>query len=351
MKIRQLLLCCTLSPLFLHAQTISLPSDTINCGQVMYKHPVKAEFKMKNTGKQPLLINDVRTSCGCTTVHYPTDAIAPGKYFTISAVYDAKQMGHFQKGIAIYSNTKPLQLTIKGVVVKEINQFKGDFSCKIGDVLADKSDLLFDNVNRGELPIEKIHILNNGNETIMPQLLHMPPYLKGEIVPSRVAPGRSATIFLQVESHKLHDLGLTHTSIYLGSFQGDKVSTDKAIDVNIVLLPNFEKLDGSQLANSPKLQLSKRKLSFNMTSGKSNGKDYVDITNIGKSKLSIRSLQIIGMGLDLSLNKQNIKPGEKAKLKVVAIKDMITKVSKAPKVLMITNDPSQPKVIINTELK
>ena len=348
MKIRQLLLCCTLTPLFLHAQTISLPSDTINCGQVMYKHPVKAEFRMKNTGKQPLLINNVRTSCGCTAVYYPTDAIAPGKSFTVSAVYDAKQMGHFQKEIGIYSNTRPLQLTIKGVVVEEINQFEGNFSCKIGDVLADKSYLLFDNVNRGEQPIEKIHILNNGNETIMPQLLHLPPYLKGEVKPSRVAPGRSATIFLQVDSRKLHDLGLTHTSIYLGSFQGDKVSTDKEIDVNIVLLPNFEKLDGSQLANSPKLQLSKGKLYFNMTLGKSKGKDYVDITNIGKSKLAIRSIQIIGTGLDISLNKQNIAPGETAKLKVVANKNMIAKSRTAPKVLMITNDPSQPKVIINT---
>lgn len=238
MKLRQILLCSALSPLFLHAQTISLPSDTINCGQVMYKHPVKAEFKMKNTGKQPLLISNIRTSCGCTTVSYPTDAVAPGKTFTVTAIYDAKQMGHFQKEIGVYSNAnaEPLLLTIKGVVVEEINHFDGEFPFAIGDVLADKADLLFDNLNRGEQPIEKIHILNNGNETITPQLLHLPPYLKGEIKPARLAPGRSATILLQVDSRKLHDLGLTHTSIYLGSFQGDKVSADKAIDVNIVLL-------------------------------------------------------------------------------------------------------------------
>lgn len=351
MKIRQTLLCFALTPLFLHAQTISLPSDTINCGQVMYKHPVKAEFKMKNSGQQPLLISNIRTSCGCTTVSYPTEAIAPGKSFTVSAVYDAKQMGHFHKEIGIYSNasTQPLLLTIKGVVVEEISHFDGEFPYTVGDVLADKTDLFFDNVNRGEQPIEKIHILNNSNETIMPQLLHMPPYLKGEVKPSRLAPGRSATILLQVDSRKLHDLGLTHTSIYLGSFQGDKVSTDKEIDVNIVLLPNFEKLDDSQLANAPKLQLSKGKLNFSKNNVKE--KDYLEITNIGKSKLSIRSLQIIGTGLDISLNKQNIGPGETARLKVTAIKSMIAKARTTPKVLMITNDPSQPKVIINTSFE
>ncbi len=351
MKIRQLLLCCTLTPLFLHAQTISLPSDTINCGQVMYKHPVKAEFKMKNTGKQPLLISNIRTSCGCTTVAYPTDAIAPGKSFTVSATYDAKQMGHFQKEIGVYSNAQPILLTIKGVVVEEISNFNGEFPYTVGDVLADKTDLFFDNVNRGEQPIEKIHILNNSNEAITPQLLHMPPYLKGEVKPSRLAPGRSATILLQVDSRKLHDLGLTHTSIYLGSFQGDKVSTDKEIDVNIVLLPNFEKLNDSQLANAPKLQLSKGKLNFSKNNAKEKEKDDLEITNIGKSKLSIRSLQIIGTGLDISLNKQNIGPGETARLKVTAIKSMIEKARTTPKVLMITNDPSQSKVIINTSFE
>lgn len=350
MKIRQILLCSAFTPMFLQAQVITLPSKTINCGQVQYKHPVKAEFKMQNTGKQPLLIKNIRTSCGCTTVTYPTDAIAPGDSFTVSAVYDAKQMGHFQKEIGIYSNadTQPLMLTIKGVVVEEVSNFEGEFPYSIGDVLADKADLFFDNVNRGEQPIEKIHILNNGNVAITPQLMHLPPYLKGEVKPTRVAPGRSATIMLQVDSHKLNDLGLTHTSIYLGSFQGDKVSTDKEIDVNIVLLPNFEKLTETQIANAPKLQLSKGSLNFSKNSQKSKEKDEIVITNIGKSKLSIRSLQIIGSGLDISLNKQNIAPGETAKLKVSAIKSMIEKARTAPKVLMITNDPSQPKVIVNT---
>lgn len=89
-------------PMLMQAQAISLPSDTINCGQVEYKHAVKAEFKMKNSGDKPLLISDVKTSCGCTTVSYPKGAIAPGKKFSVSAVYDAKQLGHFQKEVGIY---------------------------------------------------------------------------------------------------------------------------------------------------------------------------------------------------------------------------------------------------------
>lgn len=217
-------------PILMHAQAISLPSDTVNCGQVVYKHPVKAEFKMKNSGDKPLVISDVKTSCGCTTVSYPSVAIAPGKTFTVSAVYDAKTMGHFQKEVGIYSNAsdKPLLLTIRGEVVAKKSNFKGEYPYTLGDMLVDKAEILFDNVNRGDMPIQQVHILNNSDETMEPQLMHLPPYLRGEVKPKRVAPGRSATVTLQVDSKQLGDLGLTQTGIYLGEFPGDKVAPERS---------------------------------------------------------------------------------------------------------------------------
>ena len=340
-------------PMLMHAQAISLPSDTVNCGQVVYKHPVKAEFKMKNSGDRPLLISDVKTSCGCTTVSYPSTAIAPGKTFSVSAVYDAKTMGHFQKEIGIYSNAsdKPMMLTIRGVVVAMMSNYKGEYPYTLGDMLTDKTELLFDNVNRGDMPIQRVHILNNSDVTMEPQLMHLPPYMIGEVKPKRLAPGRSATVTLQVNSDQLHDLGLTQTSIYLGAFPGDKVSPEKEIDVNIILIPGFEAQTKEQLAAAPRLQLSKGRINIGSFDGKSKKKDDLEITNIGKSPLTIRALQIIGTGLEVSLNNQLIEPGQSAKLKVTAIRSMIEKSRSVPKVLMITNDPTQPKVLINVDVK
>lgn len=340
-------------PMLMHAQAISLPSDTINCGQVVFKHPVKAEFKMKNRGDKPLLISDVKTSCGCTTVSYPKDAIAPGKKFTVSAVYDAKQMGHFQKEVGIYSNAsdKPLLLTLKGVVVAKKSNFKGEYPYTLGDLLTDKNEILFDDVNRGDMPIQQVHILNNSDQTMEPQLMHLPPYLRGDVKPARLAPGRSATVTLQVDSKQITDLGLKQTQIYLGSFPGDKVSPEKQLDINIILIPSFGKQTKEQLAAAPRLQLSKGRINIGSFEGKAKKKDELEITNIGKSTLSIRSLQIIGTGLEVSLNNQQIEAGESAKLKVTAFRDLIEKSRTVPKVLLITNDPTQPKVLINVDLK
>ena len=51
------------------------------------------------------------------------------------------------------------------------------------------------------------------------------------------------------------------------------------------------------------------------------------------------------IGLQISLNKTKLEPGEYAKLKITAVeKDL--RLVKEPRILMISNDPSNPKVII-----
>ena len=57
------------------------------------------------------------------------------------------------------------------------------------------------------------------------------------------------------------------------------------------------------------------------------------------------------MGLEVSLNKQKLKPGESAKLKITADKRQIKAARSKPRVLMITNDPNNAKVTIKVIAK
>lgn len=331
------------------AQQISTSNTTIDCGQVIFQTPVKAEFTLKNSGSSPLKIDNVRSSCGCTSVSYPSEPIAPGASFTVTATYDAKTMGHFQKEIGVYSNasSEPTMLTLKGIVVEKKSSFRGEYSYPIGDLMADANDLEFDDVNRGEMPIKKIYFRNVSNDVVEPQLMHLPNYIYGEVKPARIAPGHKGSITLQVDSKKLRNLGLTQTSIFLGMFPGDTVSPEKEISLSIILMPDFEKLTDAQLANAPKLRLSKGSIDIGSFDGKKKKKDELYITNEGKTTLKIRSMQMLTVGLEVSLDKQNIEPGEKAKLKVTAIESLLKKARSKPRILLITNDPEQAKVMIN----
>ena len=89
----------TLLPLNIHGQQISAKNEVIDCGSVVYEQPVTAKFELQNMSSNPLVIKNVRTSCGCTTVEYPKGQIAPGESFVVNATYDSRQMGHFFKDI------------------------------------------------------------------------------------------------------------------------------------------------------------------------------------------------------------------------------------------------------------
>jgi len=76
-------------------------------------------FEFKNTGKTPLLIQNVQTSCGCTTADKPSEPVQPGKKSKISVKYDTKRVGDVHKTITVTTNvqTEPIVLTIQGKVL------------------------------------------------------------------------------------------------------------------------------------------------------------------------------------------------------------------------------------------
>lgn len=82
-------------------------------------------------------------------------------------------------------------------------------------------------------------------------------------------------------------------------------------------------------------------------SGKPNKlKTEIAIQNIGKSVLEISSLQMFTAGMQVSLGKTILEPAESTKLRIQVDRDEIQKQKTRPRILMITNDPKKPKVMI-----
>ena len=336
------------------AQQITTQHETVDCGQVKFRQPVTAEFQMKNDGNAPLVIERVLSSCGCTTVDYPKRRIAPGENFVVKATYDAKQMGTFYKqiGICAQGASSPFTLTMRGRVVETISNFDGSYDYALGMLKADAQEVEFDDVNKGDRPVQRIHIFNPTEQVMEPMVMHLPAYLTAQVSPSKVAPHHSAVVSLTLDSKRLHDFGLNQTSVYLGANPGDKISSDKEVVVSAVLLPSFENMTEEQKAQAPQISLSTENLDLGSFGRKKKLKGEILITNTGKSELEIRSMQMFTMGLQVSLGESKIKPGESEKLKVTAVAADLKKArAKRPRILMITNDPDHPKVTIKIRVK
>ncbi|MBC8985359.1 DUF1573 domain-containing protein [Pedobacter sp. N36a] len=91
-------------------------------GKIKQGIPVKHIFKFKNTGKQPAVIKNVTTSCGCTVPEYSQKPVLPDQLGKVVITYDAKSPLPFNKTIIVSLSTEkdPILIRIKGEVVNKI---------------------------------------------------------------------------------------------------------------------------------------------------------------------------------------------------------------------------------------
>jgi len=82
--------------------------------------PVTCDFVFENTGDAPLIISNVRASCGCTTPEWTKTPIEPGEKGSITVAYNPLgRPGAFSKVATVTSNvvgSESSKLIIKGVV-------------------------------------------------------------------------------------------------------------------------------------------------------------------------------------------------------------------------------------------
>ena len=106
-----------------NAQEFKFEEETIDYGKIEKASNGERTFVFTNTGDQPLIIQKIKSSCGCTVPKKPSGPVMPGEKGEIKVSYDTKRVGGFSKSITITSNAKNALkvIKIKGFVNKEIS--------------------------------------------------------------------------------------------------------------------------------------------------------------------------------------------------------------------------------------
>lgn len=323
-------------------------------GQIEWKHPVTAEYTITNTGDAPLVLTHVEPDCACTVASWTEKPIAPGQKGRVSVTFDAEALGHFEKSIAIYTNAEPnlVYLFLGGEVVQEIKDFTRTHPYLIGQIRLDRDAIDFPDAHRGEHPTLEVGVANQSDLPYEPVLMHLPPYLQAVAKPAVLQPGEKGTILLTLDTEKLADLGLTQTSVYLSRFSGDKVGEENELPLSAVLLPDFSKLTEVERQHAPVIQLSTDRIDVSeVLAHKRKAKADITVANTGRSPLHLGHLQVFHPAVGVSLKKSVLQPGESTRLRVTVTKRGIGRHRRHLRVLLITNDPSQPKVEINIVAK
>jgi hypothetical protein len=82
-------------------QLIKLNSESYNFGKIKQNVPVTTYFEVKNISNQPVVLESVTASCGCTTPEWSKEPIAAGATAKIKVGYNAATLNTFNKAITI----------------------------------------------------------------------------------------------------------------------------------------------------------------------------------------------------------------------------------------------------------
>ena len=95
---------------------VSIDKTSVSLGNFDWQKEQKATFVLNNAGNKPLVIEDVNTSCGCTSVDYSKEPVRSNGEIRLEVIYKADHPEHFNKTITVYCNSEssPIKLTITG---------------------------------------------------------------------------------------------------------------------------------------------------------------------------------------------------------------------------------------------
>src|SRR5574344_159392 len=92
---------------------ISFDKTTMDFGTLNIGDVKVGVFTITNTGKKPLILDNVVSNCDCTVLDWSRSPIMPGKTATIKATYTAKDSGLISKWVTVMSNAETDRVILK----------------------------------------------------------------------------------------------------------------------------------------------------------------------------------------------------------------------------------------------
>ena len=147
-----------------------LPEESYDFGTIEEGVQASHTFAVQNSGNQPLIISNVKPSCGCTTPDWTKSPIQPGGKGTIMATYNSQgRPGAFTKLITIETNIQgqSKSLTIKGFVGSKVEKVYTEAEKLISPkVTFERTTYNFGKMESGQTIRQNVKLTNSGKTNL-----------------------------------------------------------------------------------------------------------------------------------------------------------------------------------------
>ncbi|MCW3804051.1 DUF1573 domain-containing protein [Plebeiibacterium marinum] len=330
--------------------TFSFDTTLHNFGEIKEeKGKVSHQFSFTNTGGQPLVIHNVRASCGCTSPEWTQKPIPPGGTGFVKATFDpSNRPGNFNKTITITANTEPQNtlLRITGKVEARPKTIEDIYPRQIGELRMKTSHISFTRIEPKGSKTEEVDIVNPSDKDLTIGFTRVPDHIIIKAEPEVLKPGEKGKLVATYDASKKNDWGFVYDQIFI-TFNGE-VNYKNRISVNANIQEDFNKWSADQKANAAKINVDNKIFDFGTIKQGEKASHTFYITNTGKSDLIIRKVKASCGCTAIKPDKTVIAPGEKTAIK--AEFNSRGKTGRQNKsVTVITNDPLASNILLRIQ--
>ena len=307
---------------------------------------VTHNFEFTNTGSKPLIISQVRASCGCTSPSWSKEPVLPGNKGFVSATYNPKNRpGPFNKSITVISNaTTPNKvLRITGDVIPKPKGIEDIYRYSMGKIRLTSNHMSFARVVKGHKATESMEIINVSDEPVEIGFKNIPGHITIHAVPEKLKPEEKGIIEATYDSDKKNDWGFVIDRVTV-VVNGESGNTSR-LTISATIEEDFSALSPEQLANAPAISYDNPTFQFNEIKQGVKVEHNYTITNNGKSDLIIRKVKASCGCTAVSPADDIIAAGASTTLKVIF--NSAGKIGKQNKTItVITNDPKHSRTVL-----
>ena len=327
--------------------TISFDKDTHDFGNIKEEDgKVRYDFQFTNTGGKPLIINQVRASCGCTSPDWSKEPVLPGKKGFVSATYDPlNRPGAFNKSLTVISNaTNPnVILYIKGEVTAKPVTLEDVYRYSMGGIRMVTNHVSFAQILKGKTSTQEVEIINVSENPVKISFSKVPSHILIKAVPEVLKPNEKGKIEVNYNSELKNEWGFVIDRVDV--MLNDQFDGNNRLTVSATIEEDFASWTPDQLANAPSISFDNNTFDFKEIKQGEKAEHVFTITNQGKSDLIIRNVKASCGCTAVSPVDDIIKPGATTTMKVIF--NSTGKTGKQNKTItIISNDPQKSRTIL-----
>ncbi len=324
------------------APKINFETKSHNFGQIKEADgPVTFTFKFTNIGNEPLVLKNVKASCGCTTPKWTREPVLPGDSGKINVTFNPRNRpGSFRKSITVTTNTTPanVYLSISGKVIQREKTLEEKYPMVMGKIRAQKTNLSFYNMTNTQVKTTSLKVANTTANPVVIEVPDLPKHVSFST--TTISAGKEGTIDFTYDASKKDDWGYVTDNIVL-VVDGEKATT--SVKLSATITEDFSALDDKDKEKAPKIVLSTSKIDFGAVQRGETVSKTFEITNSGKDPLIIHAVKSTSGIVTCSVDNDKVKAGKSAVV-TVTLDTNRTKGRQYKSVSIITNDPSNPNV-------